>query len=592
LFGHREFVLVIGSDAGHAIQTLDSIKTELEMNDLLHEDFPEATHSIRSLEGIALRCHGQTFSGIRTHVGWLADEVILPTIPGSKASGGILRVAGITGRIRGMSFTRPDGRKARPSLAIIDDPQTDEVANSPSQVETRERVLAGAVVGLAGPKRKIAGIMPCTVIAPGDLASRMLDRQTHSEWNGERTQMVNVFPIREDLWRKYAELRADSFRKGNSGKEATEFYKANREEMDRGSEVSWPERYNEDEISGIQHAMNLKLLDARSFASEYQNDPLPDRLPEPGDLTAALILSRINQVPLGQIPHGATHLTAFVDVQASLLWWAVAAWEPNYTGAVVAYGAWPQQKRAYYTLADASPTLADVYPSGGLEARLYAGLEALAGFLLSRAWPTAGGGELRIGRCLVDAAWGESTAVVKRFCRQSPHAALLTPSHGRGIGASGMPMDQWQRRPGDQWGLNWVLRAPQPGEGRLVTYDANAWKSFLVSRLNAPMGAPGALTLWGDRPEAHRMLADHLMAEYRVRTAGRGREVDEWKLRVEKPDNHLLDCLVGCCLGASILGVGLAEMGPALSAPGPKRKLSEVLKAKREKRFHEQTKTR
>jgi hypothetical protein len=45
-----------------------------------------------------------------------------------------------------------------------------------------------------------------------------------------------------------------------------------------------------------------------------------------------------------------------------------------------------------------------------------------------------------------------------------------------------------------------------------------------------------------------------------VRTAGRGREVNEWKLRPDRPDNHLLDCLVGCCVAASMLGVQLPDL--------------------------------
>jgi hypothetical protein len=48
---------------------------------------------------------------------------------------------------------------------LIDDPQTDESARSPSQCMTRERILAGAILGLAVPGRKIAGLMTLTVRA-------------------------------------------------------------------------------------------------------------------------------------------------------------------------------------------------------------------------------------------------------------------------------------------------------------------------------------------------------------------------------------------------------------------------------------------
>ena len=52
----------------------------------------------------------------------------------------------------------------------------------------------------------------------------------------------------------------------------------------------------------------------------------------------------------------------------------------------------------------------------------------------------------------------------------------------------------------------------------------------------------------------------HLTRECRVTTEGRGRTVDEWKLRVAGLDNHWLDGLVGSGVAASIQGVELPEM--------------------------------
>jgi hypothetical protein len=174
LTGARRFVCLIGSDEGHAVNMLDTIKTELESNDLLLEDFPEAVHPIRCLEGIANRCAGQLYEGRRTFIEWTAKELVLPTIPGSAASGAILKVAGITGRIRGMKHQTAGGESIRPDLVILDDPQTDESARSLSQCQARESILAGAVLGLAGPGKRISGIMPCTVIKPGDMADRIV----------------------------------------------------------------------------------------------------------------------------------------------------------------------------------------------------------------------------------------------------------------------------------------------------------------------------------------------------------------------------------------------------------------------------------
>ena len=51
--------------------------------------------------------------------------------------------------------------------------------------------------------------------------------------------------------------------------------------------------------------------------------------------------------------------------------------------------------------------------------------------------------------------------------------------------------------------------------------------------------------------------SEHLTSECRVRTEGRGRTVDEWKLRVEGLDNHWLDGLVGAAVAASMQGAVL-----------------------------------
>ena len=141
----------------------------------------------------------------------------------------------------------------------------------------------------------------------------------------------------------------------------------------------------------------------------------------------------------GEIPVGATRLTMFIDVQGKLLYWLAAAFEEDFTGYVVDYGAWPDQRRAYFTLRDAQRTLQSAAKGTGLEGAIYAGLEALTGDYLNREWRRDAGAMMRIERCLIDANWGTSTDVVYQFCRQSPHAAVLLPSHGRFVGAASMP---------------------------------------------------------------------------------------------------------------------------------------------------------
>jgi len=567
LIGARAFVCLIGSDEGHAAAMLDSIKTELEGNERLLDDFPEAVYPIHCLEGIPNRCAGQLYQGERTQIGWTAKEIVLPTIPGSKASAAIIKVTGLTGGMRGMKFKRPDGRTVRPSLVVLDDPQTDESARSPSQCATRESILSGAVLGLAGPGEKIAALMTLTVVRPDDMADRILGRDKHPEWQGERTRMVYAFPENEKLWADYAQIRADSLRNDGDGKEATEFYHEHQEAMDAGAVVAWAERHNNDELSAVQHAMNLKLQDEAAFWAEYQNEPLPEDEGDSDMLTAEEIAAKTNGMKRSVVPIGCNHVTMFIDVQQKLLFYVVAAWEDDFTGCVIDYGTYPDQRRPYFTLRDSRRTLAMIAQGAGLEGSIYAALEKLTNEYLAKEWRRDDGAMLRVERCLIDANWGQSTDVVYQFCRQSSHASVLMPSHGKYVGASSIPFSEYKRKRGDQVGHHW--RVPNVRGRRAVRYmliDTNYWKSFVHARLATPMGDKGCLSLYGREGAAHRLLADHLTAEYRVRTEARGRTVDEWKVRAGSPDNHWLDCLVGCGVAASTQGAVLfgteAQAGP------------------------------
>jgi phage terminase large subunit GpA-like protein len=197
-----------------------------------------------------------------------------------------------------------------------------------------------------------------------------------------------------------------------------------------------------------------------------------------------------------------------------------------------------------------------------LEGSIYAGLEQLTGEYLSREWKRDDGAMLRIERCLIDANWGSSTDVVYQFCRQSAHASVIMPSHGRFVGASSQPFSEYKRKPGDRLGHNWRMPNVHGKRAvRHVVYDTNYWKTFIHARLAVAMGDRGCLSLYGDNPDQHRLFAEHLSAEYRVKTEGRGRTVDEWKMRPERGDNHWFDCLVGCSVAASIQGAVLAGTG-------------------------------
>ena len=99
--------------------------------------------------------------------------------------------------------------------------------------------------------------------------------------------------------------------------------------------------------------------------------------------------------------------------------------------------------------------------------------------------------------------------------------------------------------------------------------DVNYWKSFVHERLAVAPGDPGAMTLFGKSAGNHALFAEHMAGSKTwTPTHGHGRDVREWKVKPTRPDNHWLDCLVGCAAAASMIGVRL----PGMDTPPVRRR--------------------
>lgn len=557
LYGHRRFVFVVAADGASALSIVAALRSELEHNDEVLADFPEAAFPIRALKGISRRAEGQTSESRQTFLVWTKDEVRLPAI--AEGGGSVIRAAGITGNIRGASASMTDGAQIRPDLVLVDDPQTDESARSPSQVETRMRILCGTILGLAGPGERIAALTTCTVIAPGDMAAQLLDRKAHPEWQGYRARLMDAMPTATALWDRYAEILAEELRCERGMAAATDYYREHRDAMDAGARAAWPERYDRGtELSATQHAMNLRITRGEAaFLAEYQNEPQDlSASSDVEQVTAPAVLRKINRIPQWTVPSDSTALTAAIDVQGKALYWMACAWSPGFSGDVLAYGAHPDQGRPYFTLHEVERTIEKTHPGVPFDAALYAALDELMAFLCDREWQREGGGVQRVQRVLIDAGWGKSTDVIYQFARRSRHSALIFPYFGRTVIPGAAPMTEWKRKPGERQGLNWRIPKPTARATRHVIADASWWKSHAADRVLAPPGSAGSLGLYGYSASVHRMLADHLSAEIRTRVSANGRTADRWDIK-PNTDNHFLDTLSMNCIAASIEGIAL-----------------------------------
>jgi len=586
LYGYRPFVCLIGAADDRAKELLLPIKKHILENPLLVADFPEAVHPLRALENSSKRQLQQHCNGRLTHVHWGQNKLVFPTLRGeelpaalradglrlSPSCGSIITTTSLDANMRGQQHTLADGSVIRPSLVLLDDPQTRESARSVEQTRKRLELLNGDVLGMAGPGEQISALMTCTKMYLDDLTDAMLDREKSPEWDSECTRMVHSFPTNEKLWEEYFEIRR------SKGKAAgTEFYRQRQAEMDAGAEVAWESRFDAKagELSAIQHAMNLRnKVRPEAFAAEYQNEPC---LQQTSDqvLTVDQVTEKINGFRRGDVPPACTKLTMFIDIHDRLLFYAVCAWEEMFTGYVIDYGTFPDQRRPIFTLADAGKTLRGAFPGAGVDGAIQTGLEQLVAAYLGRDW-NRGGSRMRIDRLLVDMGY---KAGIVASVKQKAGGAVMMLAKGIGIRASRKPIAEYARRPGETIGHYWYIpNVRKTGQFPHVLVDVNYWKRFVHEGLATTAGDRGSLSLFGltgKDARQHELFAEHVArSEKWVEVIGPGGVVREWSPLPTRPDNHWLDCLVGCAAAASMIGVKVA--GETVAEQPRKRMLTQA----------------
>jgi hypothetical protein len=471
-----------------------------------------------------------------------------------------------------MKETTADGQVLRPDLAVADDPQTDGSATNPVQVAKRLRIINGTMLQLAGGNKSIAAFCLVTVIAQDDLADQLLDRERNPQWRGQRSKALTSLPKNDKVWNQYAEVYSEGLRSEDEGKSANEFYLEYHKELEAGAGVVWPERIKPGDVSALQSIMNVKISTPEVFWSELQQEPMAMQEATDENITKLELVSRVMAPGREIVPQHTPRLVAFIDPNSKVMWWAVCAFGRGFTGHLVASGTWPDQGLSYFSNSDIRRTIAKAKPKAGLQARVMHALDQLVADLLGRKWQDEAGTEHAIERCLIDANWGIITKTVYQFARSNRFAGIITPSHGKYCGPTDKTIEQWPRQDGDRVGYHWRERLSRENAKRFVIYDANRWKSMVSDRIRTAIGDPGAFSLYQASPTHHRMLFDHLTSETPVEKVQKSQRMTIYKETAGR-DNDLWDCVVGCHVAASMLGIQLElSAGGKPPAPKPKRR--------------------
>ena len=584
--GHRKYVCIVGANEIASINNLASIKTELRYNDLLAEDYALEIHCLRKLAGEPRRAPGQHCDGDSTGVEFGLKRIDFGCCPGSASNGAIISTAGITGQIRGQQKATLIGGTARPDLVLIDDPQTKSSASSPSQVTKRHEITMGDILGLSGPGVKIAGFCTCTVIYQNDLADRILSPVHSPDWSGSTVSMVKAWPTWIDGWDHYNDIRVDEISNKLPATGSLKFLRDNFDKLHEGARVYWEARKSTTDLSALQHAMDLYYRDPGVFFSEYQNSPQSVVSVAPYVLNAEDIVRRTTSLPRARVPVETKVITAFIDVQKDLLYYTIVAWTTQGRGYVIDYGACPDQQRSYWSKSLVAHKLVDVF-GGDLESFLRGGLNTLTRAILENDYKAEDGSVHQIAKLAIDCRWGESTTIIRRFVRESPHRARMVPSMGVYIGSNSKEWQKIKLDRKDKKGVNCKLVTPKESGSREMLYDTNFWKSYVADRLVCDAQASKAIVLFDAPVHVHRMFAEHLCFEKCKSSTGKaGNHVTEWsQVRTGGTvENDFFDCLVGNSALASILGVTTHDGGKTISPVSAK--LLEIQKTKLKRGFN------
>tara|TARA_Y100000593_G_scaffold25220_3_gene50411 strand:- start:8515 stop:10701 length:2187 start_codon:yes stop_codon:yes gene_type:complete len=559
LHGFKRWPVLIGATSDAGLARMKNIHLQLRQNKKLLQDFPEVCHPFVSLGPSARKAEGQHIGGRLTSIELKRDSFVLPTVstphgwPYRKVSGSRVSAFGITGAFRGLSSTTVELETLRPDLGVADDPSTSESSRSYSQNLQRLSILKGDVGYLGGPGAPFALLVPCTVIHRDDLADQILNREVNPEFHGERHKMLESMPTNESLWDRYAEIRRDCIRRDVPTTEATDFYRDNRDAMDEGAKASWPARYDENELSAIQHAMNRKLRDEASFSAECQNEPATETSSEVLVASPPEIIVKQNHCERGVAPDFTSKIAAHIDVQQKCLYYAIVGSSMEFECAVLDYGTFPDQNRTHFRYRDSIKSFADVYGSQeNMDSLLYRGIQDLIALIATTVIKREDGVDLKVDEILVDCGW-EETPVISA-CRESVHRSIVNVLKGISVKAKDQRMRQRKRKPGFRLGHEWQ-EGPKPNmpSQKWINHNTNYWKSKLHVGLKTATGA-GSVSLFKTLPERHRMIADHCNSEMVTRVTADGNTVDEWDPLPGKPDNHFFDNLVGALVGLSRQG--------------------------------------
>ncbi len=236
VMGWEPYIWIVSDTRHQAYAHLSNIKLELEDNELLAADYPEAMG--------------------RGPV-WRAGTIVL-------RNGVMIEAFGTGQRMRGRRH-----RAARPSLIVCDDLQNDSHIQSALCRERSRLWFHGTLMKAGTPQTNMVHL--ATALHREALA---LELHRTAGWTSRIFQAICRWPDNQSLWETWESIYTHP-ELPNAEWEARRFYEAHREAMEAGARVLWPEHEN------LYILLCMRAESGRAaFEREKQNSPLNPELCE------------------------------------------------------------------------------------------------------------------------------------------------------------------------------------------------------------------------------------------------------------------------------------------------------------------------
>lgn len=620
----RFFLLVSATDgkAGHQLASIKdklcSCRIDYTTNDItplttLAEDYPLECGIASYIAPSPARAKNATVYGLQLACNWPGETLILPQFADmadvpeqlcvdyglrqdDPLSAIIMAVGWKSNHIQGCNVL-----DVRPDFVGLDDlDNRDSLASEIGTVAEKIEVqIETNISGIAAVSKRLGMAMLCTVPSRESVAYRYSDPTIKPAWSGIRVRRIKTWPENVALRDQYIDLRQRGQKTmGDDGKpidpdarEACRFYEANREEIEKGVELSNPHDFQShetadgtpSEISGLQHCYNfISDNSLAAFETEYQNNPPIEEDEDRIELTTYHIRARARSDYERYVcPPDTVLVTRGADLSNRGVYWVTVAWNTDAVGAIVDFD--------YERFAGM-----DDIPMSACERLVYSGMQewwagqAERPYEIHEAEDTWTPDLTFVDAGWQDPAWG--TQPVNLLAADQRFRGVL-PCRGSG--------NFRKRRPakGKVWpyeDVNLVMEDEErhrTPDGRIVTKPAvlcaelhvDALKLRVHHGLLQPFGTPGSLGVYTpprddagrEKWSRHQDFAAHILAEeWQKQPNG----VYQWVAAGQRPGgrrravkrNHWLDSLAYAIGARNIWGVSTIPSAPPKLPPVPK----------------------